>query len=312
MAEAILFGHRALQPLIDIQEQLREAVGKPKSSPYLEPGTGSVLDFVDAVDAKREFAVVDVETTGTDPKMADLLEVAVVKVKGGKISDRWSTFVKPTQPILGNQMHGITDKDVAKAPSAGRCRQAGASTSSATRSSSATTSASTSASSRGPATAPHSTQGRYLDTLDPRPRGLSRPPELQARHPGRVLRGRPDPEPPRPAGRRGDRQPAASASRADLPGRIATLKARHLRRGPGQPDVEGRGQDEARGGPPQGPRQQGPLEPRLQEDLPDARPRRGHPDGRPRPRRSSARSRSRSASCRAPTAPASSPAARRR
>ncbi len=118
MAEAILFGHRALQPLIDIQEQLREAVGKPKRSPYLEPGTGSVLDFVNAVDAKREFAVVDVETTGTDPKMADLLEIAVVKVKGGKISDRWSTFVKPSQPILGNQMHGITDKEVAKAPSA--------------------------------------------------------------------------------------------------------------------------------------------------------------------------------------------------
>ena len=118
MAEAILFGHRALQPLIDIQEQLREAVGKPKRTPYIEPGTSSVLDFVAAVDAKREFAVVDVETTGTDPKMADLLEIGVVKVKGGKISDRWSTFVKPTQAILGNQMHGITDKDVAKAPSA--------------------------------------------------------------------------------------------------------------------------------------------------------------------------------------------------
>ena len=28
MAEAILFGHRALQPLIDIQEQLREAVSE--------------------------------------------------------------------------------------------------------------------------------------------------------------------------------------------------------------------------------------------------------------------------------------------
>ncbi len=117
MAEAILFGHRALQPLIDIQEQLREAVGKPKRTPYLEPGTGSVLEFVNAIEAKREFAVIDVETTGTDPKMADLLEVAVVKVKGGKISDRWSTFVKPSQPILGHQMHGITDKDVAKAAS---------------------------------------------------------------------------------------------------------------------------------------------------------------------------------------------------
>ena len=118
MAEAILFGHRAIQPLIDLQEQLREAVGKPKKLPYLEPATGSVLDFVEAVDAKRDFVVVDVETTGTDPKMADLLEIATVRVKGGKITDRWSTLVKPTQPILGNQMHGLTDKDVAKAPSA--------------------------------------------------------------------------------------------------------------------------------------------------------------------------------------------------
>jgi polyribonucleotide nucleotidyltransferase len=117
MAEAILFGHRALQPLIDIQEQLRDAVGKPKRTPYLEPGTGSVLEFASTVDAKREFAVIDVETTGTDPKMADLLEIAVVKVKGGKISDRWSTFVKPSQPILGKQMHGITNEDVANAPS---------------------------------------------------------------------------------------------------------------------------------------------------------------------------------------------------
>ncbi|MFL5774829.1 MAG: polyribonucleotide nucleotidyltransferase [Chloroflexota bacterium] len=118
MAEAILFGHRALQPLVDLQEELRQAVGKPKRIPYLEPGTGSVLDFVAAVDARHEFVVLDVETTGTDPKMADLLEIAAVKVKGGKITDRWSTLVKPARPIVGNQMHGITDKDVAKAPSA--------------------------------------------------------------------------------------------------------------------------------------------------------------------------------------------------
>src|SRR6187402_2052841 len=30
MAEAILFGHRALQPLVELQEQIREAIGKPK------------------------------------------------------------------------------------------------------------------------------------------------------------------------------------------------------------------------------------------------------------------------------------------
>ncbi|HYM82919.1 MAG TPA: polyribonucleotide nucleotidyltransferase [Candidatus Dormibacteraeota bacterium] len=118
MAEAILFGHQALQPLIDLQEQLREAVGKPKVIPYLEPGTGSVLDFVAAVGAGLEFVVVDVETTGTDPKMADLIEIAAVRVRGRDILDRWSTFVDPGRSIFGRQMHGITDADVKGAPSA--------------------------------------------------------------------------------------------------------------------------------------------------------------------------------------------------
>jgi DNA polymerase III epsilon subunit family exonuclease len=117
MAEAILFGHRALQPIVDLQEEMQKALGKPKRLPYIEPSTGSVLDFADATDAKRELVVIDVETTGTDPKMSDLVEVAAVKVKGTKIVDRWSTFVNPGRPIVGNQMHGITDKDVKGAPS---------------------------------------------------------------------------------------------------------------------------------------------------------------------------------------------------
>ena len=116
MAEAILFGHRALQPLIDIQEQLREAVGKPKVVGYLEPGTASVLDFVKH--AKDEFVVVDVETTGRDPKVADLIEIGAVRVSKGEIVDRFSTFVSPARAIFGAQMHGITDADVANAPTA--------------------------------------------------------------------------------------------------------------------------------------------------------------------------------------------------
>ena len=118
MAEAILFAHGALQPLIDLQEQLREAVGKPKKLGYLDPGTESVLTFVDAVEAGRDMVVIDVETTGMDTTLADIVEVAAVRISKGKIADRWSTLVKPSRPIVGNQMHGITDADVAKAPSA--------------------------------------------------------------------------------------------------------------------------------------------------------------------------------------------------
>jgi DNA polymerase III epsilon subunit family exonuclease len=117
MAEAILFGHRALQPLIDLQEELRAAVGKPKSQPFLEPGVDSVLTFTDAVARGDEFVIVDVETTGTDPKLADLVEIAAVKVRGGQVTDRWSTLVNPGRAIVGNQMHGIKDVDVAGAPS---------------------------------------------------------------------------------------------------------------------------------------------------------------------------------------------------
>jgi DNA polymerase III epsilon subunit family exonuclease len=116
MAEAIMFAHRSIAPLIDIQDELRAKVGKPKRLPYLEPATDSVLTFTELAKAGAEFVVVDVETTGTDPKMADLLEVAAVRVKGGKITDRWSTLVNPGRPIIGNQMHGITDKDVKGAP----------------------------------------------------------------------------------------------------------------------------------------------------------------------------------------------------
>jgi DNA polymerase III epsilon subunit family exonuclease len=117
MAEAILFGHRSLQPLIDLQEELAKAVAKPKSVPYLEPGVDSVLTFADAMARGDEFTIVDVETTGTDPKLADLVEIAAVKVRGGQITDRWSTLVNPGRPILGNQIHGIKDIRVAGAPS---------------------------------------------------------------------------------------------------------------------------------------------------------------------------------------------------
>jgi DNA polymerase III epsilon subunit family exonuclease len=123
MAEAILFAHRALQPLVDIQVQLRDAVGKTKVLPYLEPPTESVLDFLKVAKSNAEYVVVDVETTGRDPKMADLIEIAAVKVKRGKITDRWSTLVNPGRTIVGHQVHGLTDADVKDAPTAREAAQ---------------------------------------------------------------------------------------------------------------------------------------------------------------------------------------------
>ena len=116
MAEAIMFGHRCLAPIIDLQEQLREQVGKPKRMPYIEPSTESVLEFVRAVEEKRPFVVFDVETTSRDLRQGGLVEIAGVKVQDGQIADRWSTLVDPGQPIVGRQLHGLTDADVKGAP----------------------------------------------------------------------------------------------------------------------------------------------------------------------------------------------------
>jgi len=117
MADAILYAHRALQPLIDLQEELVAAVGKPKVTPYLEPGVDSVLTFVRRVEAGEPFVVIDVETTGIDPRTSDLVEVAAVRVHGGAIVDRFSTLVDAGRPIVGNQMHRIITADIAGKPS---------------------------------------------------------------------------------------------------------------------------------------------------------------------------------------------------
>jgi len=123
MAEAIMFGHRSLAPIIDLQNQLREQLGKPKRLPYIEPGADSILDFVKAYESDQPFVVFDVETTSRDVKQGAMVEIGAVKVSGGKITDRWSTLVNPGVPIVGRQLHGITSEDVKDAPSAAEAAQ---------------------------------------------------------------------------------------------------------------------------------------------------------------------------------------------
>src|SRR3954447_3073274 len=51
-----------VQPLTDLQDELREAVGKAKQLPYLDPGTDAVLEFTNLASKGGEYVVVDVET----------------------------------------------------------------------------------------------------------------------------------------------------------------------------------------------------------------------------------------------------------
>jgi DNA polymerase III epsilon subunit-like protein len=64
------------------------------------------------------FTVVDVETTGLDPKSDRVVEIGCVRLRGGRIVERFGSFVNPGRPIPphASAIHGIFDCDVAAAP----------------------------------------------------------------------------------------------------------------------------------------------------------------------------------------------------
>lgn len=63
--------------------------------------------------------VIDTETTGISFAHDELTQIAAARVSGGKIVDWYVTFVNPGKPISDEiaQLTGITDDDVANAPS---------------------------------------------------------------------------------------------------------------------------------------------------------------------------------------------------
>ncbi|MCI8813961.1 MAG: PHP domain-containing protein, partial [Lachnospiraceae bacterium] len=67
------------------------------------------------------FVVFDLETTGFSPIANRIIEIGAVRVEGGKIVDRFSTFVNPQTPIPYRieQLTGINDSMVMDAPEIG-------------------------------------------------------------------------------------------------------------------------------------------------------------------------------------------------
>src|SRR6185503_15442680 len=63
-------------------------------------------------------AIVDLETTGSDPSADRITEIAVLEVEGFEISSHWSTLVNPGGSIPGviQALTGITNEMVAAAP----------------------------------------------------------------------------------------------------------------------------------------------------------------------------------------------------
>ena len=67
---------------------------------------------------EAEYSVLDVETTGLSPRYNGVIEIGIVKVKGLKIVDKYSSIINPGRPIpyYISEFTGITDDDIYNAP----------------------------------------------------------------------------------------------------------------------------------------------------------------------------------------------------
>src|SRR5574338_807399 len=117
MADAIAFGHSELQKSIALQEKLVASAGTPKTMPFVGPKAQSIVKLGKRLAAgQSEFVVVDLETTAMKPEHGYIVDVAALRVRDGKVVDRFESLVNPGRPIVGHQVHGITTDDVANAP----------------------------------------------------------------------------------------------------------------------------------------------------------------------------------------------------
>ncbi len=119
MLDAITWGHGELQKLIEIQDKLVANSGTPKRSPFLGPKADSIVKLGRALSQKgAEFVILDVETTAMKPEQGYIVDIAALRVRDGKVVDRFESLVNPGRSIIGHQIHGLTDEDVSKAATA--------------------------------------------------------------------------------------------------------------------------------------------------------------------------------------------------
>ena len=85
---------------------------------YLVDDSKQIVDNPKNLDIHQDYVVFDIETTGFSPVKNNIIEIGAVKVQNGQITERYSTFVNPREPIPYRitQLTSITDHDVMDAP----------------------------------------------------------------------------------------------------------------------------------------------------------------------------------------------------
>lgn len=67
---------------------------------------------------EQEFCFVDIESTGADPRVSQILEIGAIKYRDGVVLGRFESYVRANEvPEIIEEITGITLEDVANAPS---------------------------------------------------------------------------------------------------------------------------------------------------------------------------------------------------
>lgn len=108
-----LFRKKGVPAEPDPEEAERSAPSDPDTVnyPFVNLGMGRALE-------PRDFIVLDTETTGFSPRDDKIIEVAALKIRDGE-GTWFHSLVDPGRriPLSSRKVHGITDADVAAAPS---------------------------------------------------------------------------------------------------------------------------------------------------------------------------------------------------
>src|SRR5688500_6607588 len=90
----------------------RSLSGRPLAyrRPAARPGYGRAMD--------RTFIALDVETTGLEAGVDEIIEVAAVKFRGDEVLETFQQLVRPRQslPLKITRLTGITEEQLADAP----------------------------------------------------------------------------------------------------------------------------------------------------------------------------------------------------
>jgi len=77
-----------------------------------------LLEMDELDEAFGDFTAIDLETTDDDTTKAEIVQIAAVRVRGGRIAEAFDAVVRPRVAIApgATQTHGLSDADVASAP----------------------------------------------------------------------------------------------------------------------------------------------------------------------------------------------------